>query len=177
MLVVKNLLANEEDARDAGSIPGSWRSPGEGNGNPLQCSCLENPMDSRAWWATVRGVWESDTTELACVHVHTHTHTTHTHMVFPVVMYRGETIKKAECQRIDVFKLWCWRRLSRVPWTARRSHQSILKDINPEYSLEGLRRKLQHSCHLMWRTGKPGVPQSVGSQAVRHDLVIEQLGP
>ena len=61
-------------------------------------------------------------------------------MVFPVVMYGCEswTIKKAECQRIDAFELWCWRRLSRVPWTARTSKQSILKEINPEYSLEGL---------------------------------------
>ena len=61
-------------------------------------------------------------------------------MVFPVVMYGCEncTIKKAECQRIDAFELWCWRRLLRVPWTARRSNQSILKEISPEYSLEGL---------------------------------------
>jgi len=67
-------------------------------------------------------------------------------MVFPVVMYGCEswTIKKAECQRIDAFKLWCWRRLLRVPWTARRSNQSILKEINPEYSLEGLKPKLQY---------------------------------
>ena len=61
-------------------------------------------------------------------------------MVFPVVIYGCETwtIQKAECQRIDAFELWCWRRLLRVPWTARRSSQSILKEINPEYSLEGL---------------------------------------
>ena len=66
-------------------------------------------------------------------------------LVFPVVMYGCEswTIKKAECQRIDAFELWCWRRLSRVPWTARRSNQSILEEINPEYSLEGLRVKLK----------------------------------
>ena len=66
-------------------------------------------------------------------------------MVFPVVMYRCEswTIKKAEHQRIDAFKLWCWRRLLRVPWTARRSNQSILKETNPEYSLEGLMLKLK----------------------------------
>ena len=66
-------------------------------------------------------------------------------MVFPVVMYGCEswTIKKAEHQRIDAFKLWCWRRLLRVPWTARRSNQSILKKINPEYSLEGLMLKLK----------------------------------
>ena len=66
-------------------------------------------------------------------------------MVFPVVMYRCEswTIKKAERQRIDAFKLWCWRRLLRVPWTARRSNQSILKEISPEYSLEGVMLKLK----------------------------------
>ena len=75
-------------------------------------------------------------------------------MVFPVVMYGYEswTIKKAECQRIDAFELWCWRRLLRVPWTARRSNQSILKEINPEYSLEGLMLKLQSYGHLMRRT-------------------------
>ena len=74
-------------------------------------------------------------------------------MVFPIVMYGCEswTIKKAECQRIDVFELWCWRRLLRVLWTARRSNQSIPKEINPEYSLEGLmlKLKLQFFGHLM----------------------------
>ena len=77
-------------------------------------------------------------------------------MVFPVVMYGCEswTIKKAECQRIDAFELWCWRRLLRVPWTARRSNQSILKEISPAYSLEGLmlKLKLQYLGYLMWRT-------------------------
>ena len=77
-------------------------------------------------------------------------------MVFPVVLYGCEswTIKKAECQRIDVFELWCWRRLMRVLWTARRSNQSIQKEISPEYSLERLmlKLKLQHFGHLMWRT-------------------------
>ena len=70
-------------------------------------------------------------------------------MVFPVVMYGCEswTIKKAGCQRIDTFELWCWRRLLRVPWTARRSNQSILKEISPEYSLEGLMLKLK-LCYL-----------------------------
>ena len=132
-------------------------------------------------------------------------------MVFPVVMYRCETwtIKKAEHQRINAFKLWCWRRLLRVPWTARRSNQSILNEINPEYSLEGLmlQLKLQYfgylmrkptywkrswclerlraegegdnrgwdgwmasltqwtwvwaNCERLWRTGKPGVLQSI----------------
>ena len=77
-------------------------------------------------------------------------------MVFPVVIYGCEswTIKKAESWRIDAFELWCWRRLLRVPWTARRSNQSILKEISPGYSLEGLMLKLnlQHFGHLMWRT-------------------------
>ena len=77
-------------------------------------------------------------------------------MVFPVVMYgcKSWTIKKAECQRIDAFELWCWRRLLRVPWTAKKSNQSILKEISPEYSLEGLmlKTKLQYFVHLMWRS-------------------------
>ena len=77
-------------------------------------------------------------------------------MVFPVVMYGYEswTIKQAEHWRIDVFELWCWRRLLRVPWTARRSDQSVLKEISPEYSLEGLmlKLKLQYFGHLMQRT-------------------------
>ena len=74
-------------------------------------------------------------------------------MVFPVVMYGCDswTIQKAECRRIDAFELWCWRRLLRVPWTARRSNQSILKEISPEYSLERLmmKLKLQYFGHLM----------------------------
>ena len=77
-------------------------------------------------------------------------------MVFPVVRYGCEswTIKKAERRRIDAFELWCWRRLLRVPWTARRSNQSILREISPEYSLEGLmlKLKLQYFGHLMQRT-------------------------
>ena len=77
-------------------------------------------------------------------------------MVFPVVMYGCEswTVKKAEHQRTDAFELWCWRRLLRVPWTARRSNQSILKDISPGCSLEGLmlKLKLRYFGHLMWRT-------------------------
>ena len=138
-------------------------------------------------------------------------------------MYRCKswTIKKAEHWSIDAFELWCWRRLLRCPWTARRSNQSILKEINPEYSLEGLMLKLQYFGHLMprayslektlmlgkiegkkrrgwqrmrywmasltqwtwiwansgrqWRTGEPGVLQSMGLQRVGHDLVTEQL--
>ena len=77
-------------------------------------------------------------------------------MVFPLVMYVCEswTIKKVECWRIDAFELWCWRRLLRVPWTARRSSDSVLKEISPEYFLEGLmlKLKLQYFGHLMWRT-------------------------
>ena len=144
-------------------------------------------------------------------------------MVFPGVMYGCEswTLKKAECGRIDAFDLWCWRRLLRVLWPARRSNQSILKEISPEYSLERLtlKLKLQYFGHLIWRTdflektlilqrlktggegadrgwagwmvsptqwtwiwvssrswwrtGKPGVLQSTGSQRVRHDWGTE----
>ena len=88
-------------------------------------------------------------------------------MVFPVVMYGCEnwTIKKAECQRIDAFELWWWRRLLRVPWTSKRSNQSILKEINTEYSLEGLmlRLKLQYFGHLMWRTDSLGKTLMLGN--------------
>ena len=77
-------------------------------------------------------------------------------LIFPVIKYGCEswTINKAECWRIDSFELWCWRRLLRVPWTARRFNQPILKEISPEYSLEGplLKLKLQYFGHLMWRT-------------------------
>ena len=140
-------------------------------------------------------------------------------MVFPGVMdeCESQTIKKAECRRINAFELWCWRRLLRVPWTARRSNQSILKEISPECSLEGLmlKLKLQYFGHLMRRadsfektlmlgkiegrrrngqqrmkwldgitnstdmtgswlwTGRPGVPQSMGLQRVRHDWATQ----
>ena len=115
-------------------------------------------------------------------------------MVFPVVMYGCEswTLKKAECRRIDAFELWCWRRLLRVPWTARKSNQSILKEISPGCSLEGLMLKLKlqyfghliqsadslekematHSSVLAWRipgTGEPGGLPSMGSHRVGHD--------
>ena len=140
-------------------------------------------------------------------------------MVFPVVMDGCEswTIKKAECRRTDAFQLLCWRRLLRVPWTARRSNQSILKEISPEYSLEGLMLKLKFQSfgHLMqrtdswcwerlkvggegdnrgwggwmaspiqwtwvwvnsgswWWTGRPGMPQFMGSQRVGHNWATE----
>ena len=87
-------------------------------------------------------------------------------MVFPVVMYGCEswTITKAECWRIDAFELWCWRRLLKVPWTARRSNQSTLKEISPECSLEGLMLKLkfQYFGHLMWRTDSFGKTLMLG---------------
>ena len=118
---------------------------GEGNDNPLQCSSLENPRDGRAWWATIYGVAQSWTP---------------LKWLSSSSMYGCEiwTIKKAECWRIDAFELWCWRRLLRVSWTARRSNQSILKEISPEYSLEGLmlKLKLQYYGHLMWRTDSFG---------------------
>ena len=166
---------------------------GEENGNPLQCSCLENPRDGGAWWAAVYGLhrvrhdwsdlaaaaaafsWQIDeetmetvtdlifldskiTADGNCSHeikrrlllgrkamtnlesivksrditLPTKVHPVKA-MVFPVVMYGCEswTIKKAEHRRVDAFELWCWRRLLRVPWTARRSNQSILKEISP----------------------------------------------
>ena len=87
-------------------------------------------------------------------------------MVFPVVMYRCEswTIKKAECWRIDTFQLWCWRRLLRVPWTARSSNQSIVKEINPDYSLEEpmLKLKLQYFSYLMGRNDSLGKALMLG---------------
>ena len=87
-------------------------------------------------------------------------------MVFPVVMYGCEswTIKKAECQRTDAFELWCWRRLLSVPWTARRSNQSVVKDINPKYALEGqtVKLKLQYLGHLMQRADLLGKTLMLG---------------
>ena len=81
-------------------------------------------------------------------------------MVFPVVMYKYEswTVRKAECRRIDAFKPWCWRRLLRVPWTARRSNQSILKEISPEYTLEGqmLKLKFEYFGHLIGKDPDAG---------------------
>ena len=108
-------------------------------------------MDREAWRTAVHGVTKSQTrlsdwTELNWVKA----------MVFLGVIYGWEswTIGKTECQRIDAFELWCWRRLLRVPWTTRRSNQSILKEISPDCSLEGLmlNLKLQYFGHLIWRT-------------------------
>ena len=119
----------------------------------IQYFCLENPMDRGAWQAPVHGVSKSGT-RLSDFHIHWYFYIVKA-MVFLVVMYRCEnwTIKKVEHPRIDAFELWCWRRLWRVPWAARRSNQSILKEINPEYSLAGLmlKLKLQYFGHWMWR--------------------------
>ena len=94
-------------------------------------------------------------------------------IVFPVVMYGCEswTIRKAEQWRVDAFDLWCWRRLLRVPWTARRSNPSILKEISPEYSLEGLMLKLkfQQFGHLMWRTDSLQKPLMLGKMEGRKE--------
>ena len=152
-----------------GSVPGSGRSPGGGNGNPLHYSCLENPMDGGTWLGcSPWGRKESDTTEQLHsltsltdsifksrdIPLPTKVHLVNA-MVLPVVMYGCEswTVKKDERQRIDAFELWCWRRLLRVPWPARRSNQSILKEISPGCSLEGmmLKLKLQYFGHLMRR--------------------------
>ena len=130
---------------DLGFMPGLWRSPKGGHGNPLQYSCLENPHGQRSLVGyRPQGRKESNTTERLS-----------TPMVFPVVMYGCEnwTVKKAEHRRIGAFELWCWIRLLRVPWTARRSNQSILKELSPGISLEGmkLKLKLQYFGHLMLR--------------------------
>ena len=192
--------ANAGDTRDSDSITGSERYPGGEKRNPLQYSCLENPMDRGAWRATVHGVAETETTQpvnnskfiylflaasvISCrtqdlllwrarsslwlvgfsivvAHGLSRPEAYGTYVcivkavVFPVVMYGCEswTIKKAEHRRIDAFEPWCWRRLLRVPWTAKRSNQSILKEISCEYSLEGLmlQQKFQSFGHLMQR--------------------------
>ena len=107
------------------------------------CSLEEKP------WKSETTYYKAETTLPTKIHIVKA-------MVFPVVMYGCEswTIKKAECCRIDAFEPWCWWRLLRIPWTARRSNQSVLKEISPEYSLEGLmlKLKLQYFGHLMWRT-------------------------
>ena len=116
-------------------------------------------MKCRAGWSTSwnQDCWEKYKLSQICrdINLPTKVHLVKA-MIFPVVMYGCEswTIKKAECQRIDTFELWYWRKLLRVPWTARRSDQSILKEINPEYSLEGLMLKLKlwYFDHLMRRT-------------------------
>ena len=127
--------------RRPGSIPGSRKPPEEGNGYPLHYSCLENSMD-RGRQADSLPTAPHGKTLLMFMHV-------------SVVMYGCEswTVKRAERRRIDAFELWCWRRLLRVPWTARRSNQSILKEINPGISLEGmtLKLKFQYFGHVMQR--------------------------
>ena len=97
-------------------------------------------------------------------------------VIFPVVMYGCEswTIKKAEHQRIDAFELWCWRRLLRVPWTARRSNQSILKEISPEYSFEGLMLKLkpQYFGHLIWKDPDAGKDWGQEKKGTTEDKMV-----
>ena len=116
---------------------------GEENGNLLQYSCLDNPTDGGVHRVAKSQTWLGDFTFILF-------------MVFPVLRYGYESwiIKKPECWRTDAFESWCWRRPLRVPWTARRSNQSIVKEISPEYSLEGLmlKLKLQYFGHLMRRT-------------------------
>ena len=99
-------------------------------------------------------------------------------MVFPVVRYRCEswTIKEAEHQRIDALEMWCWRRLLRVPWTARRSNQSILKEINPEYSFEGLILKFQYFGHLMRRADSLEKTLMLGKKAGGEGTEDEMVG-
>ena len=128
----------------ATSLSLSLSCVGEGDGNLFQCSCLENPRDGGAWCAAIYGVAQSPTrlkwlSSSSKLHLHVIV------MSFPVVVQGCEnwTINKAERRKIDAFELWCWRRLLRVPWTARRSNQSTLKEISPEYSLEGLMLKLK----------------------------------
>ena len=139
---------------------------GEGNGNPLQCSCLENTRDRGAWWAAISGVAQSRTQlkrhSSSIQHIKKQRHyfankgPSSQGYGFSLVMYGCEsrTIKKAEHRKTDAFELWCWRRLLRVPWTARRSNQSILKETSPGSSLEGLmlKLKLQYFGHMMQRT-------------------------
>ena len=134
------------------------------------CTTLSDPMDHSLPGSSIHVIFQArvlewdaiafSMTNLDSIKKQRHYLLTKVHrvkaMVFPVVMYGCEswTIKKAEHQRTDVFELWCWRRLLRVPWTARRSNQSVLKEISPEYSLERLmlNLKLQYLGHLMQRT-------------------------
>ena len=129
---------------DLGSIPGLGRSPRGGHRTHSHCRIFGRiPVDRRAWRATQSMGSQRVGHDFRLVKV----------MVFPVVMHGWEswTVKKAEHRRIDAFELWCWRKLLRVPWTARRSNQSILKEIRPGCSLEGmmLKLKLQYFGHLM----------------------------
>ena len=150
-------------------IPRLGRSLGERKGHSFQYSGLENSMDcivhevAKSWTLLNDFHFHSveTTTDRITVNIEKRDITLLTKvrlvkaMVFPVVMYgcESQTVKKAERQRIDAFELWCWRRLLRVPWTARRSNQSILKEISPWISLEGmmLKLKLQYFDHLMRR--------------------------
>ena len=138
----RHYFANKGPSSQSYGFSSSHVWIGEGNGNPLQYSCLENPGDGEAWWAAVYGV------------AHSQTGLKRLNSSSSTYGCESWTIKKAGCQRIDAFELWCWRRLLRVPWTARRSNLSILKEISPEYYLEGqmLKLRLQYFGHPMRRT-------------------------
>ena len=125
---------------------------GEGNGNPLQCSCLENPRDGGAWWAAVYGVAQSRT-RLKRLSSSSSSSSSN-----PLIDFLSHCVSCGRCSLSSVFRFLsclsgCWRRLMGGPWTARRLNQSIPRKINPEYSLEGLmlKLKLQYFGHLMWR--------------------------
>ena len=142
---------------------------GVGNGNPLQYSCLENPRDGGAWWATVYGVAQSRT-RLKRLSSSNYSFIYKTRICYKklyllkyvgcwkwghfIMITRLDHQENLTILNLYAFELWCWRRLLRVPWTARRSNQSILKETSPEYSLEGLMLKLkpQYFGHLMRRT-------------------------
>ena len=129
----------EGHRRATAGVPTEYASAVAGSDNPWGFDALD-AVDTLAPWKNLDSILKNrDITLPTKVHLVKA-------MVFPVVMYGCEswTIKKAEHQRIDAFELWCWRRLLRFPWTARRSNQSILKEINSEYSLEGLMLKLTH---------------------------------
>ena len=169
-LAVKNSSANANDIRDLGLIPGSERSPGGGHGNPLQCSCLENPMDRGAWRATVHWITKSQT-RLKQPSMHTHDRPRE-----HVKRQRHHFVDKDSYSQSYGFSsshIWMWELIRKECWapknwcfgivvlettlkkplTTRRSNQYILREINPEHSLEGLllKLKLQYFGHLMWR--------------------------
>ena len=144
-------------------LPAMWETQVRslGGEDPLEKE-MANPLHSNFIWNLFLWTLLSSKLKSRDITLPTKVHLVKA-MVFLVVMYECEswTIKKAE-HRIDAFELWCWRRLLRVPWTVRRSNQSILKEINPEYSLEGLKLKFQYFGHLMQRTYSLGKTLMLG---------------